>query len=313
CVLIGGSLFGVFAGIYYWWPKMTGRLLGEGLGRLNFWVMFAVFNLAFFPQHYLGAIGMPRRIYTYRPDLGWNAANFASTIGAFGIGLAVLIFMVSAWRSLPHGAPAPADPWDGRTLEWRTSSPPPAHDFDAIPPVYSRDAFWREKHGPRRGPVVAGPRAESAAGSHRSIHLPAPSSWPSMVALGMLIAAAGALTHVALVVLGVLWTIWAIVRFAVEHHRTPEHADQTGGLELDHRKMAMWVFLGSECFFFGTLVATYLAYKGRSVVGPAPHEILNIPVTSVSTFDLLMSSLLMVLALAAVQRGDRRQARLWLF
>src|SRR2546430_2621878 len=201
-VLIGGSLFGLFAGIYYWWPKMTGRLLGEGLGRLNFWVMFAGFNLAFFPQHYLGAIGMPRRIYTYRPDLGWNAANFASTIGAFGIGFAVL---------------------------------------------------------------------------------------------------------------GVLWTIWAIVRFAVEHHRTPEHADQTGGLELDHRKMAMWVFLGSECFFFGTLVATYLAYKGRSVVGPAPHEILNIPVTSVSTFDLLMSSLLMVLALAAVQRGERRQARLWLF
>jgi len=292
---------------------MTGRLLGEGLGRLNFWVMFAGFNLAFFPQHYLGAIGMPRRIYTYRPDLGWNAANFASTIGAFGIGLAVLIFMVNAWRSLRHGAPAPADPWDGRTLEWRTSSPPPAHDFDAIPPVYSRDAFWREKHGPRRGPVVAGPRAEGAAGSHGSIHLPAPSSWPSMVALGMLIAAVGALTHVSLVVLGVLWTIWAIVRFAVEHHRTPEHADQTGGLELDHRKMAMWVFLGSECFFFGTLVATYLAYKGRSVVGPAPHEILNIPVTSVSTFDLLMSSLLMVLALAAVQRGDRRQARLWLF
>jgi heme/copper-type cytochrome/quinol oxidase subunit 3 len=89
--------------------------------------------------------------------------------------------------------------------------------------------------------------------------------------------------------------------------------EQQGVLGLDHRKMAMWVFLGSECFFFGTLVATYLAYKGRSVVGPAPHEIFNIPLTSLSTFDLLMSSLLMVLALAAVQRGDRRQMRLWLF
>ena len=126
-------------------------------------------------------------------------------------------------------------------------------------------------------------------------------------------AAVGALTHVWLVVVGILWAIWAIFRLALEHHRTPEHAHQTGVLALDHRKMAMWVFLGSECFFFGTLVATYLAYKGRSVIGPAPHEILNIPVTSVSTFDLLMSSLLMVLALAAVQRGDRRQARLWLF
>jgi len=308
-VLIGGSLFGIFAGIYYWWPKMTGRLLGEGLGRLNFWLMFAGFNLAFFPQHYLGAMGMPRRIYTYRPDLGWNAGNLASTIGAFGIGLAVLVFMVNAWRSLRAGAPAPADPWDGRTLEWRTSSPPPPHDFDMIPPVYGRDSFWREKYGSRRVPIAGA----TQAGGHASIHLPAPSHWPWMAALGLLVAAVGGLTHVTLVVVGVLWTIWALVRFALEHHRTPEHADQTGGLGLDHRKMAMWLFLGSECFFFGTLIATFLAYKGRSVVGPAPHEIFNIPLTSLSTFDLLMSSLLMVLALAAVQRGDRRQARLWLF
>jgi len=311
-VLIGGSLFGIFAGIYYWWPKMTGRLLGEGLGRLNFWLMFAGFNLAFFPQHYLGALGMPRRIYTYPADAGWAAANLASTIGAFGIALAVLVFIVNAWRSLRRGAPAPADPWDGRTLEWRTSSPPPAHDFDTIPPIYGRDSFWREKYGPRR--AAAGvPAAEHPGGAHEAMHLPAPSHWPVLVALGMLIAAVGALTHVWLVVIGILWAIWAIFRLALEHHRTPEHAHQTGVLSLDHRKMAMWVFLGSECFFFGTLVATYLAYKGRSVVGPAPHEILNIPVTSVSTFDLLMSSLLMVLALAAVQRGDRRQATLWLF
>ncbi len=309
-VLIGGSLFGLFAGIYYWWPKMTGRLLGEGLGRLNFWLLFAGFNLAFFPQHYLGALGMPRRIYTYRPDMGWNAANFASTVGAFGIAVAVLLFMLNVWRSIRRGAPAPADPWDGRTLEWRTSSPPPAHDFDAIPPIYGRDSYWREKYGPRRGPAAADSPAHG--GAHAAIHLPAPSHWPVRVALGMLIAAVGGLTHAALVVVGVAWTVWAIFRLALECHRTPEHADQTGLLGLDHRKMAMWVFLGSECFFFGTLIATYLAYKGRSVVGPAPHQIFNIPLTSLSTFDLLMSSLLMVLALAAVQRGDRRQARLWL-
>jgi cytochrome c oxidase subunit I len=311
-VLIGGSLFGIFAGIYYWWPKMTGRLLGEGLGRLNFWLMFAGFNLAFFPQHYLGALGMPRRIYTYPADAGWAAANFASTIGAFGIALAVLVFIVNAWRSLRRSAPAPADPWDGRTLEWRTSSPPPAHDFDTIPPIHGRDSFWREKYGPRRAAAAGVPPADRARGAHEAIHLPAPSHWPLLIALGMLIAAVGALTHVALVVVGILWAVWAIVRLALEHHRTPEHVEQQGVLGLDHRKMAMWVFLGSECFFFGTLVATYLAYKGRSVVGPAPHEIFNIPVTSLSTFDLLMSSLLMVLALAAVQRGDRRQMRLWL-
>src|SRR5213083_1189102 len=126
-------------------------------------------------------------------------------------------------------------------------------------------------------------------------------------------AAVGALTHVSLVLVGGLLTVFGVFRLALEHHRTPAHAHQTGGLGLDHRKVAMWVFLGSECFFFGTLIATYLAYKGRSVVGPEPHQILNSPLTTVSTFDLLMSSLLMVLALAAVERDDRRQARLWLF
>jgi heme/copper-type cytochrome/quinol oxidase subunit 3 len=103
---------------------------------------------------------------------------------------------------------------------------------------------------------------------------------------------------------------WA---FALEHHRNPAHVEQAGGLGVDHRKLGMWVFLGSECLFFGTMIATYLAYKGDSRLGPHPHEILNIPLTTLSTFDLLMSSLLMVLALNAVQRGDRRQARLWLF
>src|SRR5262249_14739610 len=164
-VLIGGSLFGFFAGIYYWWPKMTGRLLGEGLGRLNFWLMFAGFNLAFFPQHYLGALGMPRRIYTYRPDMGWNGANLASMIGAFGIALAVLVFMLSAWRSRRRGAPAPADRWAGRTREWRTSPPPPAHDFDVIPPIYGRDSYWREKYGPRRGPAPGVAPAEHPGGA----------------------------------------------------------------------------------------------------------------------------------------------------
>src|SRR5216117_3642247 len=261
-----------------------------------------------FPQHYLGAIGMPRRIYTYAGATGWTLWNTVSTVGAFGIAAGVLLFMVNAWRSLRAGAPAPADPWDGRTLEWRTSSPPPPHDFDTIPPVSGRDTFWREKYGRRAG--GGGP---GAAPSRDHIHLPAPSHWPVLVGLGMAVMAVGALTHLATVLVGALVTVVGVFRFALEHHRNPAHEHQVGSLDLDHRKVAMWVFLGSECFFFGTLIATYLAYKGKSVVGPEPHQILNIPLTTVSTFDLLMSSLLMVLALAAVERGDRREARLWLF
>jgi cytochrome c oxidase subunit I+III len=307
-VLIGGSLFGIFAALYYWWPKITGRLLDERLGHWNFWLMFVGFNVAFFPQHFLGVLGMPRRIYTYNGAAGWTTWSLVSTVGAFILAAGVAVFVANAAWSLRRGARAPGDPWDGRTLEWRTSSPPPVHDFEEIPPVFSRDTFWREKHGDRHGrkPAVPPPAA------HDHIHLPAPSFWPLVAAVGLLAAVVGALVHLALVLAGVLVAVVAFFAFALEHHRDPAHVRQVGVLDVDHRKLAMWTFLGSECFFFGTLIATYMAYKGRSVVGPHPHEILNLPVTTLSTFDLLMSSLLMVLALAAVQRGDRTQSRLWL-
>ena len=307
-VLIGGSLSGLLAGLYYWWPKITGRRLDERLGKLQFWLFFVGFNLTFFPQHYLGAIGMPRRIYTYAPEPGWAFWNLVSTVGAFVLGLSFLLLLVLAVASLREAATAGNDPWDGRTLEWHTSSPPPVENFPAVPPVYGRDTFWREKHGDRHGrrptPAPAPPPGPS--------HLPSPSHFPILVALGLVVAAAGALVSVWIVVAGLAVAVVALFRFALEHHANRAHAHQDGVTGVDHRKLGMWAFLGSECMFFGTLIAVYLAYKGRSVAGPLPHEVLNIPLTTVSTFDLLMSSLLMVLALAAIRRGDDRQTRRWL-
>jgi len=124
-VLFSGSVFALFAGAYYWWPKVFGTLLDERLGRLHFLLMLIGFNVTFFPMHLLGLLGMPRRVYTYAPDLGWNFWNLLSTIGAFLIGASFAFFLVNVARTARGGAPAGADPWDGRTLEWSVPSPPP--------------------------------------------------------------------------------------------------------------------------------------------------------------------------------------------
>ncbi|HYM50353.1 MAG TPA: cytochrome c oxidase subunit I [Candidatus Limnocylindrales bacterium] len=137
-VLFGGSVFGFFAGMYYWFPKMTGRYLSEALGKLQFWVLLVGFNATFMPMHFLGLLGMPRRIATYHSNrIGWADWNWVVTIGAFIIAAGVLLFIINVAMSLYSGRRAPADPWLGNTLEWATSSPPPAHNFDAIPAVRS--------------------------------------------------------------------------------------------------------------------------------------------------------------------------------
>ena len=136
-VLFGGSVFGVFAGIYYWFPKMTGRFLNEFLGKLQFWVMFIGMNLAFMPMHVLGLLGMPRRISSYADEKGWGNWNSISTMGAFLIAASVAIFLMNFFISLRAPKNAPADPWEGDTLEWATTSPPPQHNFDTVPEVRS--------------------------------------------------------------------------------------------------------------------------------------------------------------------------------
>jgi cytochrome c oxidase subunit 1 len=136
-VLMGGAVFSIFSGIYYWFPKMTGRMLDERLGKISFWTMFIGFNLAFFVQHALGLSGMPRRIYTYQAGLGWTAYNLISTIGAFILALGILMTIVNIAVNYKRGRIAGPDPWKGNTLEWFVQSPPPVNNFDAIPRVRS--------------------------------------------------------------------------------------------------------------------------------------------------------------------------------
>jgi cytochrome c oxidase subunit 1 len=146
-VLFGGSVFGVFAGVYYWFPKMTGRMLNEALGKLQFVLMFVGFNLTFFPMHQLGLAGMPRRIADYASSAGWNELNLLATIGGFTIALSTIPFLWNVAISLRNGQIAGDDPWEANTLEWATSSPPPPYNFDHLPEIRSERPLFDVRHG----------------------------------------------------------------------------------------------------------------------------------------------------------------------
>jgi cytochrome c oxidase subunit I len=202
-VLFGGAVMGIFSGMYYWWPKAFGRMLGEKLGKLNFWLVVIGLTLTFGPMHILGLQGMIRRTYTYPASLGLTFWNQVASVGAFTIALGVLVFVVNAIATTRHPKDAPADPWDGRTLEWSIPSPPPVHNFDDIPVVHALDDFWHRKYvEDRRGvpvPVQAGASdapAHHAGGGH-AIHLPGPSYWPLVAAVGF-----------PLVGYGIMYTWW---------------------------------------------------------------------------------------------------------
>jgi cytochrome c oxidase subunit 1 len=145
-VLVGAIVFCIFGGLYYWYPKATGRLMSERLGKWHFWLFVIGFHITFDTMHFLGLLGMPRSIYTYQPDRGWNFLNLVVSIGGLIQGIAVVIFaynfIVSYWR----GEVAGNDPWDAWTLEWTTSSPPPVYNFEELPEVHSRRPLWDAKH-----------------------------------------------------------------------------------------------------------------------------------------------------------------------
>lgn len=196
-VLVGINVFPVFAGFYYWMPKMTGRMLSERIGRWVFWLMFVGANVAFFPMHIAGMLGMPRRIYTYAAGLGWSTVNMITSIGAYVFALGVALFIFDFFRSRKRGAIAGNNPWDASTLEWSISSPPPPYNFAVLPTVHSRYPLWEDRLGDPAQTAPPLPALEDGretfttsmldSDAQAVLRMPEDSIWPLLLSLSILI------------------------------------------------------------------------------------------------------------------------------
>jgi cytochrome c oxidase subunit 1 len=186
-VIVGGLVFGLFSGMFYWWPKMFGRMLSETLGKWHFWTFFIGFHLTFFPQHFLGLMGMPRRVFTFLPNQGLETGNLISSIGAFGMALGTIILFINIIATQMKPQNAANDPWDARTLEWTIPSPPPEYNFKQTPLVRGLDAWFKEK--------VAGNKEMTPAEPIGSIHMPSPSFLPFIMSIGFFILGFGLMYH----------------------------------------------------------------------------------------------------------------------
>ena len=240
-VLFGGTIFGLLGGIYYWFPKIFGKMLNPRLGKWNFWLTFIGFNGAFFPMHFVGLAGMPRRYFTYAEDSGWGNWNLVITISAFVLGFSFLVFLYNVFTTMRHGEKASADPWDAATPEWMVPSPPPPYNFARIPTFTHRDQLWWDKYGhqdtshapadlahsaPRETPTAVVAEAERR-GEGARVHLPNPSYFPLLASIGFFLVAMGLLVDNPVITIGLLnlpslcligglWMIFSIYAWALE-------------------------------------------------------------------------------------------------
>jgi len=242
-VLFGGSILGIFSGIYYWYPKVFGKMLDEKLGKWHFWVTLIGFNVAFGPMHILGLQGMPRRIYTYSASMGWNFWNFVSTIGAFTIAAGTLIFIYNVRKTDRHGAPAPDDPWDARTIEWITPNPTPEYNFIETPQISHQDEFWHLKYAEdddgRLVKIGESPDfIQRRARPDEHIHMPSPSYWPLVAAFGLPVIGYGQVYRLwGISIVGLIILLSGIYAWGLEPSTEPpdpEYPEEAGGDHAQH-------------------------------------------------------------------------------
>lgn len=233
-VLFGGLVFGIFGGMYFWFPKVFGRMMNERLGKWNFWLTFIGFNLTFAPMHLSGLAGQARRTWRYPESLELELLNQLSTIGAFVIAFAFLLLVINLIHSKFKGEIAKADPWDARTLEWSIPSPAPEYNFLEVPQVEAVDDFWHKKYSEEDGRPVLRPGVDLDAQPKRvslkeaiekyGVHMPSPSFWPFIVALGMPIIGYGLVFQAwALCAIGIAVTMAGLIGWAIEPDTATDH------------------------------------------------------------------------------------------
>jgi cytochrome c oxidase subunit 1 len=234
-VLFGGSVFGLFAGLYYWFPKLTGKVMNEKLGKANFWLMFIGFNTTFAPMHWLGLQGMVRRTWKYAPETGLEPWNIVVTIGAFIIATGVSVFMYNWWHSRRHGEDSGLDPWDARTVEWTIPNPTPEYNFGVSPVISKLDHFWHLKYDQDdEGRAVRKDDADEIVAElehvglnpPEPIPLPNPSYFPLLMAAGFPLMFYGVIYHTtawgkALIAIGAVISLAAVIGWAIEPLEEP--------------------------------------------------------------------------------------------
>ncbi|GAB2943870.1 hypothetical protein GCM10027280_35680 [Micromonospora polyrhachis] len=322
-VVLGGMLFPVFAGLYHWWPKITGRLLDDRLGHVSFWLVFVGFHVTFFPMHLTGLWGMPRRVYTYERELGIGTVNLISTVGAFVLASGVVVLTVAFAWSLVRGRRAPADPWRGDTLEWATASPPPPENFPDIPVVTSRQPNWDspppdELHAPVRQAFLRRPADFRAsplttalwAEPEGAARLATSTGWPLVPAVGLAVIAVGMLVQWWPVpALGIAVVLAGLVGWALRNEA--EHTDQqavplTGQFPFEapgSRSITWWGAAGAA--MVGVVAVVTLAFSAlylqvNAVAWPGDGR-LDRPLSALGV------TVALVLATAATRWGARRR------
>ncbi len=251
-VLFGGAILGIFAGLYYWWPKMFGKMLSEAWGKWNFWLMIVGMNMTFGPMHIIGLQGQPRRMYQwtdYRAGEGFfnlGFWNLISSIGSFILGVGVLLFVINVIVSHRTHGPAPLDPWDARSLEWMTTNPPKEHNFDQVPTVGHLDEFFHRKYEDRgdgdhhefvQVATAEEIMADQEANADAHIHLPSPSYWPILLAFGLPVMAYGVIFNFILIPVGAAIVLLSMFGWSLEPHTATEAdydpSPPSGGAELE--------------------------------------------------------------------------------